>query len=120
MKKFIILFFIISLITGKNTFSQFSQLTVFHEEGLHFWLILNGVRQNETPLHTVYVDSIRENYVKIKIIFEDEKIADLNKNVQLKNIVLGKTHTVMVIKQKNADKAVMRFYSNSRNIKTKK
>ena len=101
-----------------SAIERFNELTVFHEEGKRFWLIINGVKQNEQALSKVYVSEIIENYVKLKVIFEDEKIADINKNVQLNNIALGKTHTVMVIKQKNPTKAIMRFHSNTKSKKT--
>jgi len=118
MKKSIFVFVFCFFAIALSAVERFNQLTIFHEEGKRFWLIMNGVKQNEQPLSKVFVSEIEEDYVKLKIIFEDEKVADINKNVQLNNIALGKTHTVMVIKQKKPTKAIMRFHSNTKSKKT--
>jgi len=120
MRKWVAFISVLLLFSVGNVYCQYSQLTVFHEDGLAFWLIVNGVKQNEMPLSTVCADEIRANYVKVKVIFEDEKISDINKNIQLRNIILGKTSTVMKIKQRNSRKAVMRFQSTSHYKKIKK
>jgi hypothetical protein len=120
MKKALLILVLSLLTVVLSSFERYNELTVFHEEGKRFWLIMNGVKQNESPLSTVSVSEIKVNYVKLKVIFEDETIADINKKVQLKNIALGKTHTVMVIKQKKPSKAIMRFQSNTKSKKHKK
>jgi hypothetical protein len=114
------LFILFILPLNLTLLAQYNQLTVFHKEGERFWVVMNGQKQNDTPSEKVHIPEIRENYIKLKIIFENEQIHEINKNVQLKNIVLGKTHTVLIIKPKNKNRSVIRFYSNQKAKSTKK
>ena len=48
-----------------------SNLIVFSEDGLKFYLILNGIRQNETPVTNVKVVDLNQPYYSAKINFHD-------------------------------------------------
>lgn len=79
MNKFysIILFVLISL-TG---FGQGSNLTVFSEDGERFYLILNGIRQNENPETNIKVNGLANPYYSAKVIFEKKGIPEVEKKM---------------------------------------
>ena len=59
MKFKIFLMFIITLISN-NIYSQcLSQLTIFHQDGEKFWVIIDGVKQNTAPQYTIFLDSLK-------------------------------------------------------------
>lgn len=65
--------FISLILISISSFAQnSSNLIVFSEDGLKFYLILNGIRQNEVPLTNVKVVDLNQPYYSAKIIFEDK------------------------------------------------
>jgi len=102
--------FIITLISN-NIYSQcLSQLTIFHQDGEKFWVIIDGVKQNTAPQYTIFLDSLKGDFVKVKIIFDNEKIKDINKTIPLKDENDKCVHSKYVIK-KVKNEYVMRLYS---------
>ena len=59
--------------------AQNSALTVFSEQGERFWLILNGIKQNEKALAHVKVNKLQAGAMKIKIVFENQTLGELDK-----------------------------------------
>lgn len=87
MKKTILLFVAIVSI-AVQTFAQAgpnaglsSNLIVFSEDGQKFYLILNGIRQNNTPETNVKVTNLTMPYYSTKIIFEDQSIPMIEKKM---------------------------------------
>ena len=79
MKKLLLLTIILSLFTFSG-FAQISHnLEIFSEDGLHFTLIVNGEKINETPRSSVKIYDTENDYVQALIIFEDKKIPDIKK-----------------------------------------
>ena len=76
MKKLIILFLFAAL--NMSVFAQ-NKLTIFSEIGEQFYLILNGIRQNENPETNVQVEGLSADYYSAKIIFNNASIADVDK-----------------------------------------
>lgn len=108
--KIFFLMFIITLISN-NIYSQcYSQLTIFHQDGEKFWVIIDGVKQNTAPQYTIFLDSLKGDFVKVKIIFDNEKIKDINKTIPLKDENDKCVHSKYVIK-KVKNEYVMRLYS---------
>lgn len=102
--------FIITVISN-NIYSQcLSQLTIFHQDGEKFWVIIDGVKQNTAPQYTIFLDSLKGDFVKVKIIFDNEKIKDINKTIPLKDENDKCVHSKYVIK-KVKNEYVMRLYS---------
>lgn len=102
--------FIITVISN-NIYSQcYSQLTIFHQDGEKFWVIIDGVKQNTAPQYTIFLDSLKGDFVKVKIIFDNEKIKDINKTISLKDENGKCVHSKYVIK-KVKNEYVMRLYS---------
>jgi len=66
-------------------FQVFAQndLVVFSNNGEKFYVYVNGVKQNSIPETNVRVTNIKQPWVKLKVVFEDnKKIPDLSTNVQ--------------------------------------
>lgn len=67
-------------------FAQNSSLTVFSQEGERFYVVLDGIRQNDMPMTNVKITDLdRPNY-KVKVIFDNASIDDINKNVFLQDV----------------------------------
>jgi hypothetical protein len=99
MKRILVLFavlFTASLAAQNNT------LVVFSENGERFYLILNGLRQNEKPETNVKVNGLNNQNYKAKIIFEQKK-PDFNGTVYLMdggNTVSNSEFTYALINKK--------------------
>ncbi len=59
--------------------AQESRWTIFSENGDPFYVILNGIRQNEEPVVNIAVDYLVNEYYDTKIIFADESIPEIEK-----------------------------------------
>jgi hypothetical protein len=55
-------------------------LTVFNNGGQKFYLIMNGIKQNSVAQTNVVVSSIKNGGYSVKLIFEDGKTKDIDKN----------------------------------------
>ncbi|WP_370391855.1 DUF4476 domain-containing protein [uncultured Winogradskyella sp.] len=67
------------LLVSIFTSAQESRLTIFSENGDAFYVILNGIRQNEEPAVNLAVDYLINDYYDTKIIFADESIPQIEK-----------------------------------------
>ena len=67
------------LFLSLSFFSQ-SNLTVFNNGGQKFYLIMNGIKQNSVAQTNVVVSSIKNGGYSVKLIFEDGKTKDIDKN----------------------------------------
>ena len=55
-------------------------LTIFSENGEKFYLVLDGLRQNNVPQTNVRVDGLNKPSYTAKIIFEDKALPELSRN----------------------------------------
>lgn len=62
-----------------TSFAQGNSLTIFSEDGHPFYLILNGIRQNENPETNVRVDNLDQDYYASKIIFASGEIPEISR-----------------------------------------
>ena len=62
-----------------SLFAQ-SNLTVFNNGGQKFYLIMNGIKQNSVAQTNVVVSGIKNGGYSVKLIFEDGKTKDIDKN----------------------------------------
>lgn len=84
-----ILLFIATLFVGSSLLAQVgapnaglsSNLIVFSEDGQKFYLILNGIRQNDLPETNVKVTNLTAPYYSAKIIFEDKTLPIIEKKM---------------------------------------
>ncbi len=89
-----------------------SNLTIFSEDGNRFFLILNGVRQNETARTNVRIEELPQPYYNCKIIFEDKSFNDISKNALMLTDADGIHQDVTYkIKADNKGKQVLRWQS---------
>jgi hypothetical protein len=70
------------LFLSLSFFAQ-SNLTVFNNGGQKFYLIMNGIKQNSVAQTNVVVSSIKNGGYSVKLIFEDGKTKDIDKNFVL-------------------------------------
>ncbi|MFT4970708.1 MAG: hypothetical protein ACI9O4_002469 [Chitinophagales bacterium] len=74
---------VLLVLIGLLAFADFSfaqnNLTVFSEDGLPFYLILNGIRQNEQPETNVRMEALNADYYASKIIFNDASLGEIEK-----------------------------------------
>lgn len=67
------------LFLSLSFFAQ-SNLTVFNNGGQKFYLIMNGIKQNSVAQTNVVVSNIKDGGYSVKLIFEDGKTKDIDKN----------------------------------------
>jgi hypothetical protein len=104
MKK---LFFvlIVSLSAISSAFSQKTNLIFFSENGERFTIILNGIKQNAQPETNIKVTDLPAPSYKVKVIFADSKLGEVNKN-----LLFGQgTETTFVIKKNNKGEYIIRY-----------
>ena len=83
MRKSIILTVVAGLLLNTVTTAQNSNLVFFSQEGEAFWVVLNGLKQNENPETNVKIAGITPTSYKAKIIFQDNTLGELTKNIYL-------------------------------------
>jgi hypothetical protein len=89
-----------------------SNLTIFSEDGHRFFLILNGVRQNEVAQTNVRIEELPQPYYNCKIIFEDKALNEISKNALMLTDADGIHQDVTYkIKADNKGKQVLRWQS---------
>ncbi len=89
-----------------------SNLTIFSEDGNRFFLILNGVRQNDVARTNVRIEELPQPYYNCKIIFENKSLNDISKNVLMLTDADGIHQDVTYkLKADNKGKQVLRWQS---------
>lgn len=88
-------------------------LTIFSEDGDKFYLVLNGERQNNVAQTNLRIEDLQQPYYNAKIIFEDNKIADITKNnLPVTDPQSGQPMDVTYkIKKDGSGKAKLRYFS---------
>jgi hypothetical protein len=79
MKKMLLLSLFVAAFACK--ISAQSNVTVFNQEGEKFWVIVNGIKQNETPQTNVKVTGLTEPNYKLKVIFENNNLPPIDKGI---------------------------------------
>jgi len=104
--KSIIAFLALTLIIVTSAFSQVkTNLIFFTDQGEKFSVVLNGILQNPTPETNIKVtDLVAPNY-KLKIIFEDAKLGEIDKNLMFNQ----GTESTFDIKKNNKGEYVVRW-----------
>lgn len=77
-----LLFFMLCFL-GKGIAQNASTMNVivFSENGERFWLVVNGVRQNNQATQNVKVNELKGLSWRFKVVFENENIEELNKTI---------------------------------------
>lgn len=110
MKK--ILSFIFVALFALQGVAQNSNLTIFSEDGLAFYLILNGIRQNENPETNVRVDGLMNDYYTTKVIFADQSTPSIErKMLMVIDADARKGEVTYKIKANKKGVQVLRYFS---------
>ncbi|HTA61416.1 MAG TPA: DUF4476 domain-containing protein [Bacteroidia bacterium] len=90
-----------------------NNLVVFSNEGQPFTLILDGLKENQTPATNVRVVGLDLKAYQVKVIYEDKKLKDANTTITFfrtgKECVFGlnkkgkKKHTIVYVSEKEID-----------------
>lgn len=115
MNKILFLLSVLLLARVDQMQAQFlptSNLTIFSEDGHRFFLILNGVRQNEVAQTNVRIEELPQPYYNCKIIFENKALNEISKNALMLVDAEGIHQDVTYkIKADKKGKQIMRFHS---------
>lgn len=106
-----ILFIAAALFGSMLTAQTNNNLVVFTEQGEKITVILNGVRQNPKPETNVKVTGLNNSNMKMKVIFEDKTIPDLDQTIYFMyggEAVSNHEFSCAVIKKGTAYKARLR------------
>lgn len=107
-----ILSFLFVAVFAVNSFAQNSNLTIFSEDGLPFYLILNGIRQNEKPETNVRVDGLVSDYYTTKVIFSDKNLPIIERKMLMVIDADGrKGEATYKIKADKKGEQVLRYFS---------
>ena len=90
--------------------AQSSTVTTFSEEGERFYVIVNGIRQNDSPGTNIVVTDLEKPNYLFKIIFEDQTIPTINKNISLEGVD-GKANVTFVLRKNKKGKMEMKMNS---------
>lgn len=74
--------------------SQSSNLICFSEEGEHFYLIINGIKQNQEPLTNVKATGLTAPSYKVRIVFESASLPEIDKTIYFAEA--GMEHTYVI------------------------
>ncbi len=78
MRLFITLF--VPLLLSSMLWSQ-KNLVVFTQESKPFYVVVNGIRQNDSPETHVRVKDLPGDFYRVKVVFSDGKTADVDQSV---------------------------------------
>lgn len=107
MKK-IILSMVTLLMCSMSLLAQ-SNLVFYAEQGEKFFVVLNGIRQNATAETNVKVTDLPQPYYKVKIIFENESLPQIDKTLNFN----PNMESVFAIKQNKKGEYVVRWQSET-------
>lgn len=82
-------------------FAQTNHLVVFSEEGHSFHLIINGVAYNSNPETSVRATNLPGQSLKLKFIFADQALGEVNKTAQLPSF--GREYSYKIKKSATGD-----------------
>jgi len=109
MKKIVFAIMMIAALVT-NSYSQTASLTVFSQDGEKFWVIMNGIRQNQEASTNVVVTGLGENNYRVKIIFEDDRIKSIDRNISPIGVD-GLYSQTQVIRKDRKGRYIMRMSS---------
>lgn len=88
-----------------------SRITVFSEDGNPFYLVLNGIKQNDKPLTNVLVDGLTLPTYKVRVMFENAAIPAIDKTIYTKDVDNIPSEASYRIKKNNKGIYVMNLFT---------
>ena len=83
----LILAFALLLTAFSSGYSQERIATFFAQDGERFWVVLDGIKQNDKPSANVKVTGLTNSSYRVKVIFEDEKINNVDQSIMTEGFV---------------------------------
>lgn len=112
MQKIVLVLLLLCNIPSFAQWVPTANLTIFSEDGLKFYLVLNGERYNDVPQTNIRIEELPNPYYNCKIIFADKTQPDLSKSALMLADANGVMQDVTYwIKRDHKGKNVLRFYS---------
>ncbi len=99
MKKLLSLLILPSLLFF-NANAQNNDLVIFAEEATPFYLVMNGIKQNDNAETNVKVANVKTTRNSLKIIFEDQAIPSLSKTVYMDTMNHQFSYRIFITKKK--------------------
>lgn len=109
MIKYLLFFYLFSIGIIQCIYAQ-SKITIYHETGERFWVVIDGKKVNERPSERVDIENIETTFIKVLVIFENEKIKNLDRTIATRDPDGRYTYSKYIIRQKGS-KAQIRLYS---------
>ncbi len=75
---------------GRGRDHESSTLSVFSENGEQFFLVLNGINQNNVPQSRIRVEGLPEYGNDVQIVFADNRTPAIRKNINIADPVDGR------------------------------
>lgn len=101
-----------SLVIATSALAQLpSKVTIFSEDGNPFYLVVNGIKQNDNALTNVLVDGLSLPNYKVKILFADAALAPIDKNIMVHDADGNPSEVVYRIKKNNKGERVLTWFS---------
>ncbi len=113
MKKLLLLSFLLVTLSS-NIFAQ-SEVSFFCQDGLKFWVIINGIKQNDTPQTSVKVSGLTATNYQSKVIFENNAIPAIEKMIYTRDVDGKYYSTSYNIKKDKNGNYVMKLNSMDEN-----
>ncbi len=110
MKKIGILI-LISLFAFQINAQVKSSLTIFSKEGEKFWIVRNGIKQNEKPATSVTIDNIVDRSFKIKVLIDDDKLTTVDQSIYTIDVDEQICNLTYELRKKDKGKYVLRTVS---------
>jgi hypothetical protein len=114
MKNLSLLFAALILMIGK--ISAQSDVSFFCQDGQKFWVIINGIKQNDVPQTNVKVSGLSASNYKAKIIFDNNAIPAIEKTIFTKQADDKFFSRSYAIKKDKNGNYVMRLNSMDENV----
>ena len=87
-------------------FAQLNDILVFSEKGEKFYMYVNSVKQNETPMANVKGKDIQTESFIVRIVFEDKSLPEITQNfwTESKNVEIS-----AIVTQNRKGKYILRY-----------
>ena len=100
------------LLTFELAAQSTSNLIVFSQDGDPFYVILNGIRQNDQPQTNVRVEGLTSNYYNLTVIFENGAYPEINKkNAPVTDYDGNRAEVTYQIKSNKKGEKSLKYYS---------
>lgn len=110
MKRFIV-FSLIALFSYQVQAQIKSSLTIFSRDGEKFWIVRNGVKQNQVPATSVTMEGITDRAFKIKVLIDDDKLTSVDQSIYTIDVDERVCDLVYELRKNNKNKYSLRLVS---------